>query len=131
MKILKSKFMNEAIAIFVLIVIFMAIMFAGWFIYHRARSKERMALIEKDKEVSDLYTRKKMNFSFPWLKIGIIATGFSIGLIAVEIIMQVFFINQDGNYSRGGDTIGIGILFLFTSISILVAYFVDKPKNKE
>lgn len=90
-----------------------------------------MALIERDKDISGFYTRKKTNFSFPWLKIGIIATGFSIGLIAVEIIMQVFFINQDGHYRRGGDTIGIGILFLFTSLSILVAYFVDKPRKEE
>lgn len=125
--------MNESVAIFILIVIFMAIIFMGWFIYLKTRNKERMALIEKDKDVSEIYARPKANFSFrfPWLKIGIIATGFSIGLIAVEIILQVFFFNENGQYRRGGDTIGMGILFLFTSVSILVAYFADKPKNQE
>jgi hypothetical protein len=105
----------------------------GWYFYLKIRNKERMALIEKDKDVSEIYARPKTSFrfSFPWLKIGIIVTGFSIGLIVVEIIMQIFFMDQAGYYLGGGDAMGIGILFLFTSVSILVAYFADKPKNKE
>ncbi len=123
--------MNEAIAIFVLIVIFMAIMFSGWFIYHRTRSKERMSLIERDKDLSEFYTRKKTNFSFPWLKIGIIATGFSIGWIIAVLISEMGLRNSDGTYLFQPEPVVLGILFLFTSVSILVAYFVDKPKNKE
>lgn len=123
--------MNEAIAIFVLIVIFMAIMFSGWFIYHKTRSKERMALIERDKDVSDFYARKKTNFSFPWLKIGIITTGFSVGWLVAILIQELIIRQSDGSYSINSGAVIMGILFLFTSVSILVAYFVDKPKNKE
>ena len=126
--------MNAAVLflMFVVTLLFVSISL-GWYFYLKIRNKERMALIEKDKDVSEIYARRKNNFSFhfPWLKIGIITTGFSIGFVVVEILMQVFFMYQEGHYLKGSDTMGIGILFLFTSMSILVAYFADKPKNKE
>lgn len=123
--------MNEGIAIFLLLVIFMMIIFAGWIIYLRTRNKERMALIERDKDVSGFYTRQKSSFSFPWLKIGIIATGFSIGWIIAVLVSELGLRNSDGSYLFQPEPVVLGILFLFTSVSILVAYFVDKPKNKE
>jgi len=126
--------MNAAVLFLMFVVTLLVVSISlGWYFYLKIRNKERMALIEKDKDVSEIYARPKtsFSFSFPWLKIGIIATGFSIGLIVVEIIMQIFFMDQEGHYLRGSDTMGIGILFLFTSVSILVAYFADKPKNKE
>jgi hypothetical protein len=123
--------MNAGIAMFVLIVIFMAIMFAGWFIYHRTRSKERMSLIERDKDLSEFYTRKKTNFSFPWLKIGIITTGFSIGWLIAVLVTGLGLRNMEGRYIVQPEPLIMGILFLFTSLSILVAYFVDKPKKEE
>jgi hypothetical protein len=123
--------MNEGMAIFVLIVIFMVTIFSGWLINHKTRSRERMTLIEKDKDFSDYYTRKKTSFSFPWLKIGVIATGFSIGWIIALVIAEVGLRKYDGSYFIQPEPVVLGILFLFTSVSILVAYFVDKPKNKE
>lgn len=123
--------MNAGIAIFLLVVILMVIVFSGWIIYLKTRNKERMALIERDKDVSGFYTRKKTNFSFPWLKIGIITTGFSIGWIIALVIAEVGLRKYDGSYFIQPEPVVLGILFLFTSVSILVAYFVDKPKNKE
>lgn len=126
--------MNVAVLFLMFVITLLVVSISlGWYFYLKIRNKERMALIEKDKDVSEIYAwpKTKSGFHFPWLKIGIITTGFSIGFIVVEIIMQVFFVNQDGQYTRGGDSIGIGILFLFTSVSILIAYFADKPKNKE
>ena len=123
--------MNGGIAIFVLIVIFMVIVFSGWIIYLRTRNKERMALIERDKEISGLYTRKKMSFSFPWLKIGIITTGFSVGWLVGVLILELVLKQPEGNYRIGPEPFIMGIIFLFTSVSILIAYFADKPKNQE
>lgn len=123
--------MNGGIAIFVLIVIFMMIVFSGWIIYLRTRNKERMALIERDKEISGLYTRKKMSFSFPWLKIGIITTGFSVGWLVGVLILELVLKQPEGNYRIGPEPFIMGIIFLFTSVSILIAYFADKPKKEE
>ena len=123
--------MNEGIAIFVLVVIFMVIVFSGWIIYLRTRNKERMALIERDKEISGLYTRKKMSFSFPWLKTGIITTGFSVGWLVAILVQELIIRQPDGSHSINSGAVIMGIIFLFTSVSILVAYFVDKPKKEE
>lgn len=123
--------MKEGIAIFLLLIIFMMIIFAGWIIYLRTRNKERMALIERDKDVSGFYTRKKSNSSFPWLKIGVIATGFSIGWVIAVVISEAGLKRYDGSYFIKPEPVILGILFLFTSVSILVAYFVDKPKKEE
>ncbi len=110
--------------------------FLSWYVYLKTRNKERMALIERDKDVSELYARRKSDsgFQFPWLKVGIIATGFSIGwLVAWFLILAMENVLKDsfGNYSIQPEPIFMGIIFLFTSASILVAYFADKPKNKE
>jgi cbb3-type cytochrome oxidase subunit 3 len=123
--------MSEEVILFVLFITFMVIVFLGWFIYLRTKNKERMALIERDKDVSEFYSHKKSSFSFPWLKIGVIATGFSIGWIIALVIAEVGLRKYDGSYFIQPEPQVLGILFLFTSVSILVAYFVDKPKNKE
>ncbi len=107
--------------------------FLSWYIYLKTRNKERMALIEKDKDVSEIFARPKTNFSFriPWLKIGIITTGFSIGWLVALFFQEVFLKQANGNSSIHPEPVIMGIIFLFTSVSILVAYFADKPKNKE
>ena len=107
--------------------------FPSWYFYLKIRNKERMALIEKDKDVSEIYARPKTKFGFhfPWLKIGIITTGFSIGWLVAILIQELIIRQSDGSYSINSGAVIMGIIFLFTSVSILVAYFADKPKNKE
>lgn len=105
----------------------------GWYFYMKIRNKERMALIERDKDVSELYARRKTGsgFRFPWLKVGIITTGFSIGWLVAILVQELIIRQSDGSYSINSGAVIMGIIFLFTSVSILVAYFADKPKNKE
>jgi len=126
--------MNAAVLflMFMVTLLFVSISL-GWYFYLKIRNKERMALIEKDKDVSEIYARRKTSFSFhfPWLKIGIISTGFSIGWIMALIISELILRQPEGNYRIKLEPFIMGILFLFTSVSILVAYFADKPKNKE
>jgi hypothetical protein len=119
--------------LFFLVTLFFVSVVWGWYFYLKIRNKERMALIEKDKDVSEIYARPKTNFSFrfPWLKIGIISTGFSIGWIVALIISELILRQPNGYYRIKQEPFIMGVLFLFTSISILVAYFADKPKNKE
>ena len=107
--------------------------FLSWFVYLKTRNKERMALIERDKDVSELYARRKTGsgFQFPWLKVGIITTGFSIGWLVAILVNELINNQSNGNHSVNSGAVIMGVIFLFTSVSILVAYFVDKPKNKE
>lgn len=126
--------MNPAALFLMLVVTLLFVSVSwGWYFYLKIRNKERMALIEKDKDVSEIYARPKTSFSFhfPWLKIGIITTGFSLGWMVALIITELILREPEGNYRIQQEPFIMGILFLFTSISILVAYFADKPKNKE
>ena len=125
--------MNTAVLfLFSVVTLLVVSILLGWYFYLKIRNKERMALIEKDKDVSEIYARKKINFSFqfPWLKIGIITTGFSIGWMTAVLILELGLKLPDGNYTIGPEPFVMGVLFLFTSVSILIAYFADKPKNK-
>lgn len=117
---------------FVVTLLFVSVVW-GWYFYLKIRNKERMALIEKDKDVSDIYARPKheFRFRFPWLKLGIISTGFSIGWMVALLILDLGFRQPDGNYTISAEPFIMGFLFLCTSVSILIAYFADKPKNKE
>lgn len=107
---------------------FFATVILGWYFYLKARNKERMALIERDKDISDIYAKRKIKFHFPWLKVGIIFTGFSLGWLAGFILAANFHPLLKG-YTDAPFI--LGIVFLFTAISILIAYFVDKSKTKE
>jgi hypothetical protein len=125
---------EEELFLLVLILLFFVIIL-GWYFYLKIRNKERMALIEKDKDVSEIYAKRKVNLGFPWLKIGIISTGFSIGWLVALFLTSLIPVERtaEGFYRQTIDEepLAIGIVFLFTSISILVAYFVDRKNNKE
>ncbi|MGE0020075.1 MAG: DUF6249 domain-containing protein [Draconibacterium sp.] len=125
--------MNAAVLFLFFVVTLLVVSISlGWYFYLKIRNKERMALIEKDKDVSEIYARPKTSFSFrfPWLKIGIITTGFSIGWMTAILILELGMRLPDGNYTIGAEPFILGILFLSTSVSILIAYFADKPKNE-
>ncbi len=121
--------MSEEILITIIWLGFFAAIFLGWYFYIQARNKERMSLIEKGKDVSEIYQKREIKFQFPWLKVGIILTGFSFGWLVAFIAVQLF-INGNVIKSFNEAPLIMGIIFLFTAVSILIAYFADKPKNK-
>jgi len=110
---------------------FFAAVFLGWYFYIKARNKERMSLIEKGKDVSEIYANREIKFRFPWLKLGIIFTGFSFGWLIAFIVTEILFTNKIIGRSYDEAPFIMGIIFLFTAISIIIAYLVDKPKTKK
>ena len=99
----------------------------SWYFYLKARNKERMALIEKDADVSDIYSKQEIRIRFPWLKLGILITGIALG-VALAAIM-VFTIELQGNRLDIEPFILIGGI-LFGGISMIIAHFVEKPGRK-
>ena len=110
---------------------FFAAVFLGWYFYIQARNKERMSLIERGKDVSEIYSKREIKFNFPWLKLGIILTGFSFGWLVAFISTEILFTRNGFGHRVDGTPLIMGIIFLFTAVSIIVAYFVDKPKTKK
>ena len=123
--------MGEDIIMAIVWLGFFAAVFLGWYFYIQARNKERMSLIERGKDVSEIYSKREIKFNFPWLKLGIITTGFSFGWLVAFIVTELLFTSKIFGHRFDNTPLIMGIIFFFTAISIIVAYLVDKPKNKK
>lgn len=94
---------------------FAAIVFC-WYFYLQARNKERMALIEKGVDTSEIF--KKIDFpklEFPWFKLGLLATGVGIGIGFTIIVMEI-----TQNYAMGQIVLVFSIIF-FGGIAMMLA----------
>ncbi|MEX0646421.1 MAG: DUF3149 domain-containing protein [Balneolaceae bacterium] len=105
----------------IIFVTFVIVAFLTWFFIHKSKEKERLLLIEKGIDYSQLPDRK-FNFSFPWLKLGTVVTSITIGTGIAVIIME-----------NGGHEGFVPLfMFLFGGIGMIIAHYVDKPaKIKE
>ena len=104
---------------------FFASIFLGWYFYLQARNKERMALIEKNIDVSEIFRVRKNSFSFPWFKIGMMITGVGLGFFLAMFITY---------YAGIPDSIAVpiiaGFLLFFGGLGIIIAYIIEKPKGQ-
>ncbi len=100
----------------------------AWYFYLQARNKERMALIEKGTDVSEIYSKQEVTFRFPWLKLGIIITGISIGLSLVVLLM---ILNPNDKILGDPGPLLLISGVLFGGIAMIIAHFADRPRKKE
>jgi hypothetical protein len=106
---------------------FFASIFFGWYYYIQARNKERMALIEKNADVSEIFRVRRHTFRFPWLRLGMIVVGVGLGLCLTLLVQQ-----NSHMINGGGDLVGIlavGFMMLFGGLGAVIAHFLDKPKD--
>jgi len=108
---------------------FFAAITISWIYYLKARNKERLALIEKGTDTPESYLKIGETLRFPWLKIGVVLTGISLG-VSMVIIFAIAFPNNDW-VSQGIAVIMIISGILFGSIAMIVAHFVDRPQKKK
>ncbi len=107
---------------------FFAAITLAWIFYVRARNKERMALIEKGADVTSIYKKTGGNDRFPWLKIGIVITGISIGVLFVILFLILF---PENEVLR--DAIMVLMILsglLFGGIAMIIAHFTDRQGKK-
>lgn len=107
---------------------FFASIFLGWFYFLKARNKERMSLIERDKDVSEIYAKREFKIRFPWLKLGMLVTGIGVGLTIIMILTLNPMWENLINKTDGGAI--FAFVLLFGGIAMVAAHYVDKPKNK-
>lgn len=106
--------------------LFMAGLFFTWFFAHRARAKERLLLIEKGIDLSSLPKSGNFKIYFPWLKLGIVITSISTGCLLSFLLISFNGVSGD---KAGG--LVIILLFLFGGIGMILAHFLDKPKEQK
>jgi len=100
----------------VLLIIFMTGVFLSWFFMHKAKSKERLLLIEKGVDLSQLHQERKFIINFPWLKVGIVVACMGLGMVVGGISHNPFII--------------FGAIFLFGGLGMIAANYLDKPKGR-
>jgi len=87
----------------------------------KARNKERMALIERGVDLSEIYKKKETGHGF--FKFGMILIGIALGLVFGVIFSKLELFPPVVSY--------FAFILLFGGISVLVAnYLVSKKKNE-
>jgi hypothetical protein len=110
--------LTEIILMLLVLTIFIAIpIFLVWYFIRRAKFKEKVLLIEKGIDIKDLNITGSNKLTFPWLRIGIIITGVSLGALIVAL----------ANITGG---VGEALIVLFTGLSFILAYFIGGPKDQ-
>lgn len=109
--------MNLIFLFTIIFIAFITAAFLTWFFTHKSREKERILLIEKGVDYSQLPDSKIFKFNFPWLKLGTVVTSIAIGT-GIGIIIMEFGVNE-----------GVVplFMFLFGGIGMIIAHYVDKP----
>ncbi len=102
---------------------FFASILLGWYFYLQARNKERMALIEKNADVSEIFKERVVRF--PWLKLGMLIAGVGFGLCLVVFLLPVI---DTPNLQGGKQALIVGSILLFGGVGIIIAHFIEKPK---
>ena len=109
---------------------FFAAIVLAWYFYLKARNKERMALIEKGADLSEIYLKQVVTFRFPWLKFGLLITGISVGVILAFVLM-ILFQDMDLNNEIAAGPLVIVSGCLFGGFAMIISHFIGKPGKKE
>jgi hypothetical protein len=108
---------------------FFAAVFLAWYFYIQARNKERMALIESGKDVSEIYKKQEIKFRFPWLKLGLMVIGIGFGL---GLFFTIYSLNADFFREVKRDLPEMFLaanMLVFGGIGLVVGYYLEKRKD--
>ncbi len=78
----------ESIAFALIFIAFIAAGFFVWYFSFKAKQEERRFLIEKGYKLEEMPPSASFNFTFPWMKVGIVITSAAIGLLFAEITQE-------------------------------------------
>lgn len=93
---------------------FFAAIILSFYFVARWKNKERMAIIEKGGDLSDLYKRKGSSHGF--FKAGMITIGIAIGLVFAGIIVKIGLLTPEASY--------FAMILLFGGVAMLLANFL-------
>jgi hypothetical protein len=113
--------MEKALVSILTWITFCVCIFLAWYFSHKAKHKECLMLIEKGVNL-DEYLKKERGFSFPWLKLGIVIIGLSIGLAIIGILANLGTLH-------GSDALPLSILGICGGTSLVIANYINKNKS--
>jgi len=107
----------------IILVTFIISVFLFWHFYNQAKMKERLIFLEKGAKIEDLITKKK-GAKFPWLKTGIIISGFGVGLGMCGIIELVGI-----RLAHSNPIFNFAIMAICSGLSMIIANYVGNEKS--
>ncbi len=103
------------------------VVFGIFYLYYNTRNKERLALIEKDKDVSVFFSKKVSKSSMVWkiviLNLGLIAIGIGAGILMGSLLYHSTNMDEEVAISAS--------IFLMSGIGLLVGFFLTSKMDKE
>lgn len=111
--------MNSPVPVLITGIIGLAIL---GYVYFTTRHKERMSMIDKGVDAS-LFTSKKNRIS-PTLKLGMLAIGVALGIIAAMTLTQNF-----DNLHEG--PVVISMILLFGGSSLIANFFIERKMDSD
>ena len=110
---------------------FFAAIILSFYFYLRFRNKERMALIEKGVDVSEIFKRRDFTFKFPWLRIGILALGIGLGFFVTYLFLVLAPPRFTGNNHQYDEVIFWFSLIIFGGLGIILGHILERSGNKK
>lgn len=98
---------------------FFAAIFLAIFFSVKARNKERMALIEKGVDISEIYKKKSTGHGF--FKFGMILVGIAIGLVFGVLFSRINLLPEVASY--------FSMILLFGGLGVILANYLIVNKK--
>jgi CBS domain containing-hemolysin-like protein len=105
--------------VFIYLIIFSSL-FGITYVWMSTRNKERMALIEKGADAS-LFATKKRNFTNLTLKIGMLAAGIGIGILAGALLHHYTLLIQPVAY--------FSMIFIFGGLFLIINALIERGEK--
>lgn len=107
------------------LLLFLVGLFLTRFFINKANAKERLMLIEKGIDLSVLSKKDNQRTGFPWLKVGIVITSISVGLLVSAFLTATPYFEK-----VAAGQLPLILILLFGGIGMILAYIIDKPKKQ-
>ncbi len=111
---------------------FFTAVFLSFYFYLRFRNKERMALIDKGIDVSELYKRRDNASKFPWLRLGILVLAIGLGVAFGYLFatQPPHPFNNKTTYNDGPIILTFSVL-VFGGLGIIIGNIIERFGKKK
>jgi len=103
------------------------VIFGICYLYFNTRHKERLALIEKDKDVSVFYSKKEKKSSSVWriviLNLSLVSIGIGLGILLGAILNNVVGLHEEVAFPSS--------IFLMSGVGLLAGFLMSRKLEEK
>ncbi|ANQ49092.2 hypothetical protein KMW28_07595 [Flammeovirga yaeyamensis] len=104
---------------------FFAAVTFSYFYYMKFRNQERMSLIERGVDVSEIYKKPEGKKNFPWITLA-----FFIMFVGIGIALSIFVSIANDLHKQIGVPLGFAICLISGSIGLLIGRKKEKKEDQ-